>query len=148
MVHRFRSGDTLDPRRYHEPTSQDIAAIFTNERAPSTRDISVYGRSDTSCGDTHDVSFLNDHTGPSTYPLLFPAGTKGWCPELQIAGAEDDFPSQSNKPGACDFHAQRLMVQDRCSRMPHAGGCLFQQYIVDAYRKIGAQRLGWVELSR
>ena len=40
------------------------------------------------------------------------------------------------------------MVQDEVSRMPHAGGRLFQQYVVDAYCKIEAQRLDWVEKNQ
>ena len=32
--------------------------------------------------------------------------------------------------------------------MPHAGGRLFQQYVVDAYCKIEAQRLDWVEKNQ
>ena len=83
-----------------------------------------------------------------TYPLLFPAGDKGWCPELQVAGAEHEPPNAKNKLGACDFYAQKLMVQDHTSRMPHAGGRLFQQYVVDAYCKIEAQRLDWVEKNQ
>ena len=83
-----------------------------------------------------------------TYPLLFPAGERGWCPELQVAGATTEPPSQKNKLGACDVYAQKIMVQDEVPRMPHAGGRLFQQYVVDAYCKIEAQRLDWVEKNQ
>ena len=83
-----------------------------------------------------------------TYPLLFPAGERGWCPELQVARATTEPPSQKNKLGACDFYAQKIMVQDEVPRMPHAGGRLFQQYVVDAYCKIEAQRLDWVEKNQ
>ena len=55
---------------------------------------------------------------------------------------------EKNKLGACDFYAQKLMVQDHTSRMPHAGGRLFQQYVVDAYCKIEAQRLDWVDKNQ
>ena len=85
-VLRFRSGDTPDPRRYNEPSGRDVAAIFTGDRPPSRREISVYDRSSTGTGDTHDVSYLNEHVDPMTYPLLFPSGERGWCPELQVAG--------------------------------------------------------------
>ena len=147
-VLRFRSGDTPDPRRYNEPSARDIAAVFTGDRPPSRREISVYSRTSAGAGDTHDVSYLNEHVDPMTYPLLFPAGDKGWCPELQIAGTEHEPPNPKNKLGACDFYAQKLMVQDHTSRMPHAGGRLFQQYVVDAYCKIEAQRLDWVDKNQ
>ena len=80
MVLRFRSGDTPDPRRYNEPSAQDVAAVFTSDKPPSRRDISVYTRATGDFGDTHDVSYLNEHVDPLTYPLLFPDGEKGWCP--------------------------------------------------------------------
>ena len=108
----------------------------------------MYSRSSDGAGDTHDVRYLNGHVDPMTYPLLFPAGDKGWCPELRVAGAETEQPTPKNKLSACDFYAQKLMVQDQISRMPHAGGRLLQQYVVDAYCKIEAQRLDWVEKNQ
>ena len=81
---RFRSGSTPDPRRYSLPTCRDIAVVFTGLHAPSKRDATVYLRSTVGCGDTHNVSSLNEHVDPLTYPLLFPYGEKGWCPELQV----------------------------------------------------------------
>ena len=59
VVLRFRSGDTPDPRRYNEPSGRDVAAIFTGDKPPSRRDISVYVRSSTGAAGTHDVSYLN-----------------------------------------------------------------------------------------
>ena len=94
VVLRFRSGDTPDPRRYNEPSGRDVAAVFTGDKPPSRREISVYSRSSQATGDTHDVSYLNEHVDPMTYPLLFPAGEKGWCPELQVNGATEEPPSQ------------------------------------------------------
>ena len=103
VVLHFRSGDTPDPRRYNEPSGRDIAAIFTGDRPPSRRDISVYDRSSTGTGDTHDVSYLNEHVDPMTYPLLFPVGDKGWCPGLQVARTTTEPPSHKNKLGACEL---------------------------------------------
>ena len=127
VVLRFRSGDTPDPRRYNEPSGRDVAAIFTGDRPPSRRDISVYDRSSTGTGDTHDVSYLNEHVDPMTYPMLFPSGERCWCPELQVARADEEPPNAKNKLGACDFYAQTIMARDDVSRMPHAIGRLFQQ---------------------
>ena len=66
VVLRFRSGDTPDPRRYNEPSGRDVAAIFTGDKPPSRREISVYGRSSQETGGTHDASYLNEHVDPMT----------------------------------------------------------------------------------
>ena len=47
-----------------------------------------------------------------------------------------------------EFYAHRLMqrhlARSGTVEMPHAGGRLFQQYLVDAYTKVEAMRLDWV----
>ena len=93
VVLRFRSGDTPDPRRYNEPSGRDVAAVFAGDKPPSRREISVYSRSSQETGDTHGVSYLNEHVDPMTYPLLFPNGDTCWCPELQVAGKTDQPPT-------------------------------------------------------
>ena len=39
---------------------------------------------------------------------------------------------------------QRCSATTRYAELPHAGGRLFQQYIVDAYAKVETERLNWV----
>ena len=84
---RFSSGAPPDPRRYNEPTSRDIAIVYTglHPPPPSNRYATVYARSDDGCGDTRPLSILNEHIDPMTYALLFPCGEKGWCPDLKIS---------------------------------------------------------------
>ena len=103
---RFKSGSTPDPRRYNQPSARDVAVVYTNSDPPSFRAATVYCRSDEGCGDTHQMSSLNEHVDPLTYPLLFPYGEKGWCPDLKTP------PPGSSKILACEFYARRLMVYD------------------------------------
>ena len=86
---RFRSGSTPDPRRYNGPTARDIAVVYTGMHPPTSRDATVYCRSADGCGDTHSLSTLNEHMDPLTYPLLFPYGEKGWCPDLKVSAPAD-----------------------------------------------------------
>jgi len=158
VVLRFRSGTVPDPRRYNEPTGGDIAAVYTGDVPPTKRDLSVYARSAEGSGETHNISYLNEHVDPLTYPLLFPTGETGWCPDL-VQVDTDKIPQKARKPGdahdgsdrdksqklgICDFYAHRFMVTSKEPSLPHAGGRLFQQYIVDAYCKVEGQRLQWI----
>ena len=41
------------------------------------------------------------------------------------------------------FYAYKLMIREPFNPVPHSAGYLFQQYIVDAYCKAEARRLGY-----
>ena len=143
---RLRSGQTPDPRRYNAPSAEDIAVVFPGTHPPSSRDITVYLQADEACGDTHAISHLSEHVDPLTYPLLFPKGDKGWCPDLRIPWHMQNGNPRHDKLQLCEFYSQRMMIFDVArSSLPHAGGVrLFQQYVVDAYAKVEGQRLDWV----
>ena len=142
---RLRSGQTPDPRRYNAPSAEDIAVVFPGTHPPSSRDITVYLQADEACGDTHAISHLSEHVDPLTYPLLFPNGDKGWCPDLRIPWHMQNGNPRHDKLQLCEFYSQRMMIFDVArSSLPHAGGRLFQQYVVDAYAKVEGQRLDWV----
>ena len=85
---QVRSGTTPDPRRYNEPTSRDIAVVYTGDDPPGPRDINVYCRTPDGCGDTHVLNTLNEHADPLTYSLIHMYGEKGWCPDLHISSDE------------------------------------------------------------
>ena len=44
---------------------------------------------------------------------------------------------------AGQFYTHRLMIRDFAAAIPHAGGLLFQQYILDAYCRSEAMRMNW-----
>ena len=41
------------------------------------------------------------------------------------------------------FYTRPLMIRDFAAAIPHAGGLLFQQYILDAYCRSEAMRMNW-----
>ena len=85
-----------------------------------------------------------------TYVLLFPCGEKGWCPDLKISpdlGIPLD--QKGSKFDACEFYSQRVMVYSaEKSALPHAGGRLLQQYVVDVFAKVEGMRLDWYRRSQ
>ena len=75
----------------------------------------------------------------------------GWCPELLVAGVDEstEQPSARDHLRMCEVYSQRLMVYDaQCSNLPHAGGRLFQQYVVDAVAKVEGRCLDWVRKNQ
>ena len=99
-------------------------------------------------GDVQRLSYLAEHTDPLTYPLVHVAGTLGWSTNLEYCA--DHLPSGAKqlRITLAEFYAHRLMMRAPPSstsvQLPHGGGRLFQQYIVDAYAKLESTRLDWV----
>ena len=144
LVLRFSAGTAPNPRRYNKPSRAEVAAVFTGDTPPSKREVSVYPRSDPGGGTIRKTGSLNGCLDPLTYPLLFPRGELGWCPDLQVSPEHAPRGRQGEKLGMCDFYTRRLMTHAHEPSMPHAGGRLFQQYIVDAYTRVEGSRLEWV----
>ena len=144
VVLRFSAGATPDPRRYNTPSMGEIAAVYPSNRPPSKKHLSVYPRGAPGRGTLHDASILHECVDPLTYPLLFPRGELGWCPELTTHPTLTPRERQRDKLDITDFYARRLMTTSSAPALPHAGGRLFQQYVCDAYTKAEAQRLAWV----
>ncbi|XP_021742866.1 uncharacterized protein LOC110708946 [Chenopodium quinoa] len=68
---------TLDQRVYNAPTSDEVAAIWTDASASheqSTPHITVYGKST----ESHRIMHYYGCYDPLQYPLLFPRGDCGW----------------------------------------------------------------------
>jgi len=141
VVLRFRSGMCEDPRRYNEPSGRDIAAVYVGDAPPTVRDISIYDKCRQHGAGVRQVSHLNEHLDALAYPLLFPGGDRGWCPELLTKDL-------TRKMSQSDFFTHRLMVRSSAPALPHAAGRLFQQYCVDAFCRVEAGRLHWIRQNQ
>ena len=136
----FAANITGDVRRYNHPTVKEVAAVFLGEDGapPAYRDIVVWPR-EHRC---YRVSDDNEHIDPLTYVLLLPSGTRGWNSHLQH---NDEHRSAKYQRVTCiQFYSHRLMVYDKDSVLPHGGGLLFQQFVVDTYCRAEAQRLNYL----
>ena len=82
---------------------------------------------------------MSEHVDPLSYPLLHVYGTLGYSSAL--------CSRTGHKISMADFYAHRIMQRFRPSEniveLPHSGGRLFQQYVVDAYAKVESMRLSW-----
>ncbi|XP_021749405.1 uncharacterized protein LOC110715140 [Chenopodium quinoa] len=160
----------LDQRMFNAPTSNEVAAIWTDSTGSSKSEgsyICVSGRSD----DIHRIYHYYGCYDPLQYPLLFPYGDCGWAQGMcknyrdkqqhgsaavdpvhscSVNTEEDLLAAEalraSENSGTSERHiSPRQYYAYKLQNHPHnmllrAGRC-FQQYIVDMYIKIENTRL-------
>ena len=132
--------EIVDLRRYNLPVGTDVAVIIHTEHNDiSSRDIVIYKSASQHPTGQSLMKISTEHPmyDPLMYVLMFPYGDKGW--EL---GCHTSKNHQSKKCSAMQFYRYRLMVHGgETFNIIHRLGRLFQQYIVDMYLKIEAERL-------
>ncbi|CAN1777372.1 ATP-dependent DNA helicase PIF1 [Linum perenne] len=74
------------------------------------------------------------------YPLLFPYGEDGWHGNIFQQGNLESAKTVSQ----CDFYAYRIQTRMQESTHLLLSGKLFQQYVVNAYAFVEAERLDWI----
>ncbi|XP_045793087.1 uncharacterized protein LOC123888169 [Trifolium pratense] len=132
-----------DSRMHNIPTADEVAGLIVGDFDDSDigRDVIVnerkYGL--TRIHETH-VLFL-----PLQYPLLFPRGENGWEPDIPRFFTEEvSKEKKRERVSIREFIAFRL--QDRKVEFGNIlyGKRLFQQFVVDCYTMLEAQRLSFI----
>ena len=81
---------------------------------------------------------------PLQYPLLFPRGEDGYRDDINHFTDDIDSNKSKKRVSMREYFVYKLMTRkNEVSTILHAGR-LFQQFVVDAYTMIEAQRLLWV----
>ena len=138
-----------DRRRYNEPRHDEVAAVFVSGDGapPASHDAIVYPKAKQNKDGAEQLTTLNYMSAlidPMTYPIFFPAGEYGW---------QADMPHKLNRTANrntvthMQFYAYRLAIRSAFSPIFH-GGKLFQQYIVDSYLRVEANRLNFVKTQQ
>lgn len=132
-----------DSRMHNIPTADEVAGLIVGDFEDSDigRDVIVH---DTSLGftrihETH-VLFL-----PLQYPLIFPLGENGWEPDIPHREIEDGQEKEKHdRTTIREFMAFR--IQERKIEFGNIvySKRLFQQFLVDCYTMIEAQRLSFI----
>ncbi|MCO5602344.1 hypothetical protein L7F22_056475 [Adiantum nelumboides] len=132
-------------RQYLIPAGNEVAAIMLGQGDFSTsgqRDIVL----DYQDGRLQRISNLHRSYMPLLYVLLFPRGEDGW--HLKLPYADVDVPTDALTNCQCvsqrEYYAYRLQVCLDTNACLLRGGCLLQQFMVDAYCTIEDCRLSWV----
>ncbi|CAL1414209.1 unnamed protein product [Linum trigynum] len=139
---------THDGREYDLPTGNDIAALIVDETGQDTYspDIIVQYKS----SQLERINFHHPSLMALQYPILFPYGEDGWHPDIScndVDDNDDDNPENlwnDKSLSQCDYYAYRMQSRFQESNSLLLAGKLFQQYVVNAYALVEAERLDWI----
>ncbi|XP_075188624.1 uncharacterized protein LOC142288848 [Anomaloglossus baeobatrachus] len=134
-----------DPRRYNKPRISEVAVVFQNDdgEPPFNRDILVHLHPDKNnplLPKTQRISILHSNLDALLYPLFFPRGDQGWHENLQQQGT-------TRRITQLQYYSFQLSVRNHFNPILN-GGKLTQQYLVDAYVKIEANRLNYIRQNQ
>ncbi|CAL1354993.1 unnamed protein product [Linum trigynum] len=130
-----------DGREYDLPTGNDVATLIVDETGQDTfqPDIIVQYK----CSKLERINFHHPSLMALQYPLLFPYGEDGWHPGIPCIDDEENL-WNDNTLSQCDYYAYRLQTRFDQSNALLLTGKLFQQYVVNAYALVEAERLEWI----
>nr|CDJ90351.1 Protein Y46B2A.2 [Haemonchus contortus] len=131
----FQSSN-LDPRRYNEPTANEVAVVYVGEEGdvPAEHNLAVHLRS----GGLRNVRVYDAECDPLSYPILFPRGELGWHPNML------KNPPERRRTRITQIEYYSNMIAVRMGFNPlHFAGKLFQQFLVDSYVKVEQNRLNY-----
>jgi hypothetical protein len=128
---------------HNTPTADEVAGLIVGDFDDSEfgRDVIINDRKFglTRIHETH-VLFL-----PLQYPLIFPRGENGWEPDIPHRATKGEpIDKKQNRVTIREFMAFR--IQERKNEFGNIvySKRLFQQYVVDCYTMIEAQRLSYI----
>ncbi|CAN1837200.1 ATP-dependent DNA helicase PIF1 [Linum perenne] len=126
-------------REYDLPTMDELAILIVDETGDDTYqpDIIIQHLSN----EMERVSFSHPSLMALQYPILFPHGEDGWHANIMLSDTYDSQKCVSQ----CDFYAYRIQTRLGESTNLLISGKLFQQYVVNAYAMVEAERLDWIK---
>lgn len=129
-------------RRFNAPQVNEIAVVIVDNEY-SQRDIIIQRRSDR----LQRIAETHRSYDALQYPLIFLRGEDGYHFNIQQIDPKTGK-NTDKKVTSKQFYAHRIMIRD--NEYNHILNCrqLFQQYIVDMYAKIEAERLLYIRLNQ
>lgn len=134
-----------DGRRYNLPTASEVAALIVGDICNSSdeRDIVLQTQS----GSLQRINELHPSYLALQYPLLFPYGEDGYRVDIPL-GDCNNTSRKRTRLSMREFFAFRIQ-----ERVNEAGTILFsrklfQQFLVDSYTMIEAERLSYIRANK
>ncbi|CDF40970.1 ATP dependant DNA helicase PIF1 [Chondrus crispus] len=146
VIHADRRPSHEHVRRYNGPEASEVAALIPgNEDGEiGRRDIVVRRRGTLNSNGNEvldPISVSHRAYDPLSYVLLFPNGRDGWYPELRFSSVQD---GRRTKITPMMYYGWHLFERSgEFSTILHAAR-LFQQYLVDQFCKVEAERLSYL----
>ncbi|CDF32173.1 unnamed protein product [Chondrus crispus] len=146
VIHADRRPSHEHVRRYNGPEASEVAALIPgNEDGEiGRRDIVVRRRGTLNSNGNEvldPISVSHRAYDPLSYVLLFPNGRDEWYPELRFSSVQD---GRRTKITPMMYYGWHLFERSgEFSTILHAAR-LFQQYLVDQFCKVEAERLSYL----
>jgi len=134
---RLRPAPGAHRRSGNLPTADEVAAVLPGDSFEGdARDIILHTRQ----GPLQRISETHPSYVPLQYPLLFPAGTSGWHPNIS-----SQHPGMRSKNVSLSRYTQ-FRIHERVGEYSTIlrGGRLFQRYLVDMWAAVDQQRLSFL----
>ena len=144
----FHEQNPLDGR-LNKPLHEEVAAVFTGkEGAPPEREYIVIESNGTNGNNLKILNDLSEHVDPMSYPILFPNGDPGF--KLKMPHIGDNRTEFRNQITLREFYNSRLSIRNDVINFNPIffSGSLTQQYMIDAYVKIEANRLQYLRFNQ
>ena len=132
------------PGRFNAPSSSEVAVLMVNQDH-GNRDIVLSRR------DNEKQRICETHKAYDAlqYPLLFPRGEDGYHITIPKVDPITRQPMLNGKyVSACDYYAFQFMVRNNTSQHLFRAQKLLNQYAVDMYAKIEAERLLYIKTNQ
>ncbi|UYV74978.1 hypothetical protein LAZ67_12001956 [Cordylochernes scorpioides] len=140
IVMAIKNDRTQDVRRYNKPTASEVAVVFQNDdgEPPFIRDILIHLKPIENQPKLKRISILDPNLDALVYPLFYLRAEQGWTTYLK------QKPGSSQRLSQMQYYSYLLSVRDKFNPLLN-GGKLTQQFIVDAYVKMEANRLHYIK---
>jgi len=137
----------IDPRVYNTPTTDEIATLIVGDMSNMDvgRDIIVKKSS----GQLFRLHEKHKAFIPLQYPLIFPFGENGYQEQIPIRNSgSKSREHERSRISLREFIAFRIQERNvEFGNIVHSRR-LFQQFLVDAYTMVEAQRLSFIRLNQ
>ncbi|KAL6549360.1 hypothetical protein OROHE_008477 [Orobanche hederae] len=134
-------GQRSNSRQYNTPSVSEVAVLVTNDCGDTnaTRDIIVNNKT----FEPERISELHPSYMALQYPLLFIYGEDGFHEEIPYHNNSGKRKMKRGFLTMREYYCYVIQYRDNEGTTLLRGGCLFQQFLVDAYTSIEEQRLRW-----
>ncbi|CAN1128780.1 hypothetical protein LINPERPRIM_LOCUS22310 [Linum perenne] len=125
-------------REYDLPSANELAGLIIDETGKDTFSLDIIIQHQSN--ELERITFYHPSLMALQYPILFPYGEADWHANIMVRNAGQT----RNTISQCDYYSYCLQtrLQNRSTLL--VAGRLFQQYVVNAYALVEAERLDWI----
>lgn len=138
----FHPRDGSDPRNYDLPKANEVAAIFTTDADGLVPEayITVHERGK----DIRRLRYIDPMLEPAAFPLLYPAGCKGYTLNIPLLAPDGKRKDASRREYVC----WRMAVREGKFNPLHYSGRLFQEWAVSMFAFMEGDRMNFFKLHQ